>query len=91
MIPVMVMLRPGKWSERVKLAVMAVAIGVMVYGVTNPYERLKALTRGVSGMTREDWQAFVDGLAIPDEARARLKALSPATYVGNAEELARRV
>jgi adenylosuccinate lyase len=61
------------------------------YGVPNPYEQLKALTRGRSGMTRESLHAFIDGLAIPDDAKARLKALTPATYTGLAERLARRI
>jgi adenylosuccinate lyase len=61
------------------------------YGVPNPYEQLKALTRGKSGITRESLHAFIDGLAIPAEARARLQALTPATYVGNAPALAKRV
>jgi adenylosuccinate lyase len=61
------------------------------YGVPNPYEQLKALTRGVTGMTRESLHAFIDGLAIPAEAKARLRALTPATYIGKAAELARRI
>ena len=61
------------------------------YGVENSYEQLKALTRGVSGMTRERLHAFVEGLAIPADAKTRLKALTPATYIGKAAELARRV
>ena len=61
------------------------------YGIANSYEQLKALTRGVSGMTRERLHAFIDGLAIPADAKVRLKALTPATYVGKAAELARRV
>ncbi len=61
------------------------------YGVPNPYEQLKALTRGRSGMTRESLHAFIDGLAIPDDAKARLKALTPASYTGLAETLANRV
>jgi adenylosuccinate lyase len=61
------------------------------YGVPNPYEQLKALTRGVTGITRESLHAFIDGLAIPAEAKARLRALTPATYVGKAAELAKRV
>jgi len=61
------------------------------YGVANPYERLKALTRGKTGITRESLHAFIGALAIPDEAKARLLALTPATYVGQAAELARRV
>jgi adenylosuccinate lyase len=60
------------------------------YGVPNPYEQLKALTRGKGGITRAALHAFIDGLAIPEEARQRLKALAPATYVGKAAELARR-
>ena len=61
------------------------------YGVPNPYERLKALTRGVTGMTRESLHAFIDDLAIPADAKARLKALTPATYIGKAAELAKRI
>jgi adenylosuccinate lyase len=61
------------------------------YGVPNPYEQLKALTRGRAGITRAELHAFIDGLGLPDAAKARLKALSPATYVGKAAELARRV
>jgi adenylosuccinate lyase len=61
------------------------------YGTPNPYERLKELTRGKSGMTRESLHAFIDGLEIPADAKARLKALTPATYIGNAAALARRV
>ncbi|MDH5285470.1 MAG: adenylosuccinate lyase [Betaproteobacteria bacterium] len=61
------------------------------HGIPEPYEKLKSLTRGRAGITREGLHAFIDGLAIPDEAKARLKALTPATYVGLAESLARRV
>jgi len=61
------------------------------YGLPEPYEQLKALTRGQRGMTREALHAFVDGLALPPDAKARLKALTPAGYVGRAEALARRV
>ncbi len=59
------------------------------YGVPNPYEQLKALTRG-KGITREALHEFVRGLAIPAEARDALLALTPADYVGKAGELARR-
>ena len=61
------------------------------YGIDNPYEQLKELTRGKHGITRESLHAFIDALAIPAQVRARLKALTPATYVGKAEALARRV
>ena len=49
------------------------------YGIANPYEQLKALTRGKSGMTRESLHAFIDGLALPADAKARLKALHAST------------
>jgi adenylosuccinate lyase len=61
------------------------------YGIANPYEQLKALTRGKTGMTRESLHAFIDALALPPDVKARLKALSPATYIGLAAELAKRV
>jgi adenylosuccinate lyase len=61
------------------------------YGVPNPYEQLKSLTRGKGGITRQSLHAFIDNLAVPAEAKARLKALTPATYVGKAAELARRI
>jgi adenylosuccinate lyase len=73
--------------------VLAEAIQTLMrrYGLPEPYEQLKALTRGVSGMTRESLRAFIDTLALPDDAKARLQALTPATYVGLAETLAKRV
>jgi adenylosuccinate lyase len=60
------------------------------YGLENPYEQLKELTRG-KGITREALQAFVTTLAIPDDAKQLLLALTPATYVGRAVELAKRI
>jgi len=60
------------------------------YGLPEPYEQLKALTRG-KGITRESLQQFIAGLAIPDAERARLLALAPWTYTGKAAELARRI
>jgi adenylosuccinate lyase len=61
------------------------------YGIANPYEQLKALTRGVTGMTRESLHAFIAGLDLPADAKARLLALTPSTYIGKAAELAKRV
>ena len=61
------------------------------YAVPNPYEQLKELTRGKGGITRETLHVFIDGLAIPDAEKTRLKEMSPATYVGKAEELAKRI
>jgi adenylosuccinate lyase len=61
------------------------------YGVENPYEQLKALTRGKAGITRATLAEFIRGLDIPEEARQRLLALTPATYTGKAAVLARRL
>lgn len=61
------------------------------YGVENPYEKLKDLTRGKDGITPEVLRVFIESLAIPDTAKASLLALTPALYVGKAEELAKRI
>ena len=61
------------------------------YGVPQPYERLKALTRG-QAVTREALAEFIQGLEeLPEKARQRLLALTPRTYTGNAETQARRI
>ena len=57
------------------------------YGLPEPYEQLKALTRG-ERITREALHAFIGGLALPDDAKKRLLALTPATYIGAAAKLA---
>jgi adenylosuccinate lyase len=61
------------------------------YGVENPYEQLKALTRGKGGITREALHEFIATLAIPQEARDRLLAMTPGSYIGKAQELAKRI
>ena len=73
--------------------VLAEAIQTVMrrHGLPEPYEQLKALTRGKTGMTRESLRAFIEGLALPADAKSRLLALTPATYVGLAARLARRV
>ena len=73
--------------------VLAEAIQTVMrrYGLPQPYEQLKALTRGKSGMTPEALHAFIEALALPDDAKKRLASLTPATYVGLAEALAARV
>ena len=60
------------------------------FGVSNPYEKLKELTRG-KGITPDALLAFVDSLEIPDDAKAELKALTPASYIGNAVAQAERI
>lgn len=57
------------------------------YGIDNPYEKLKALTRG-SAITEQNLQDFINTLDLPEEAIAALKALKPATYTGIAGRLA---
>ncbi len=59
------------------------------HGIADPYEQLKALTRG-RAIDREAIRGFIAGLAIPAEAREALLALTPRGYVGRAEALARR-
>ena len=75
----------GAWE------VLAEAVQTVMrrYAVPEPYEKLKALTRG-RGITREDLQAFIATLPIPPQARDDLLRLTPATYIGAAAELARR-
>jgi adenylosuccinate lyase len=56
--------------------------------MANPYERLKELTRG-RRVTAEIMKEFVEGLELPEEDKTRLKEMTPASYVGMAEELAK--
>ena len=60
------------------------------YAVPQAYEQLKALTRGKDGITPETLRQFINGLVIPDGAKAELLALTPAAYIGKAVELAQR-
>ena len=60
------------------------------YGIPEPYEKLKALTRG-KPVTREMLQEFVQSLDIPDDASKRLLELTPATYTGLAGNLAKDI
>ena len=58
------------------------------YGLPEPYEQLKELTRG-QGMTQERIQFFIQGLGLPSQAAQALLALTPATYIGDATGLAK--
>ncbi|MFZ6777408.1 adenylosuccinate lyase [Undibacterium sp. Ji83W] len=60
------------------------------YAVENAYEQLKELTRG-KGITKEALQEFVEGLAIPREAKDLLLAMTPANYTGIAAKLAKAI
>ena len=61
------------------------------YGIEKPYEQLKDLTRGKAGITRETLAVFIAKLAIPAAEKDRLLALTPASYIGKAAELAKRI
>jgi adenylosuccinate lyase len=60
------------------------------YGIEQPYEKLKALTRG-RGMDRETLHAFIDALELSGTVKTELKALTPANYVGNAAAQAKKI
>ncbi len=60
------------------------------YGIENPYEKLKEMTRG-KGITRESLQKFINNLDIPDDAKKRLLEMTPANYIGNAAAQAKNI
>lgn len=60
------------------------------YGIEEPYEKLKALTRG-NVMDQAKIQSFIDTLDIPESAKTELKALTPASYIGNASAQAKNI
>ncbi|HET6913165.1 MAG TPA: adenylosuccinate lyase [Rhodanobacteraceae bacterium] len=72
--------------------VLAEAIQTLMrrHGLPEPYEQLKALTRG-KGITRESLREFINALDLPADAKQRLLELTPATYTGLAAELARDI
>ena len=62
------------------------------YNVSGAYEQLKELTRGKDGINRESLRVFIGGLTgIPESEKQRLIALTPATYIGRAAELAKKI
>jgi adenylosuccinate lyase len=60
------------------------------YSIEKPYEKLKELTRG-QGITQEKMQHFIETLAIPEEAKQRLRDMTPASYIGNAALQAQKI
>jgi adenylosuccinate lyase len=60
------------------------------FGLPNPYEQLKELTRG-KAITQESIRAFIEGLDLPKAEKARLLKLTPGSYTGLAQDLARRI
>jgi len=60
------------------------------YGIENPYEKLKEMTRG-NQVDQASLRTFILSLEIPDAARQQLLQLTPASYIGNADKLAREI
>jgi adenylosuccinate lyase len=60
------------------------------YGIANPYEQLKELTRG-KGISKEALRVFIEGLDIPETAKQQLLAMTPANYIGRAVDLAKKI
>jgi adenylosuccinate lyase len=60
------------------------------YGIENPYEKLKALTRGQE-INQQLIQEFVADLDIPTEAKEHLMQLTPSSYIGIANKLADKI
>ena len=60
------------------------------YGIEQPYEKLKELTRGKKDISKESLHAFIKTLDLPEDARQRLLELTPANYIGLASELAKK-
>ncbi|MBY6205399.1 adenylosuccinate lyase [Halomonas denitrificans] len=85
---------PSRIGEDIDRAweVLAEAIQTVmrVHGIEQPYEKLKALTRG-QRIDGEQVRAFIESLALPDDERDRLLALRPADYTGNAAAMARAI
>ncbi|MGE4070219.1 MAG: adenylosuccinate lyase [Lysobacterales bacterium] len=75
----------GAWE------VLAEAVQTVMrrYGLPQPYEQLKALTRG-NRIEAQAMREFIEGLELPAEARQRLLDLTPGSYIGLAATLARR-
>ena len=60
------------------------------YGIENPYEKLKEMTRG-KVITRDDLHQLINSVELPDDARERLLQLTPQSYIGNADEQAKDI
>ena len=73
--------------------VLAEAIQTVMkrHSIDDAYEQLKELTRGKGSITRDALQVFIRSLSIPPAEKERLLALTPVTYVGLAETLAKRL
>jgi len=72
-------------------AVLGEAIQTVMrrYDIPEPYEKLKALTRGKDGIDQAALTAFIENLDVPETVKSELKKLSPASYIGLATELSK--
>ena len=72
-------------------AVLGEAIQTVMrrYDIAEPYEKLKALTRGKDGIDQAALEVFIENLQVPDSVKVELKKLTPANYIGLAESLAK--
>jgi adenylosuccinate lyase len=61
------------------------------YGIENPYEQLKELTRGKGGINKESLHAFISGLDVPADAKKSLLDMTPASYIGKAVALTKHI
>jgi adenylosuccinate lyase len=77
---------------RANWAVLAEAIQTVMrrYGIPQPYEKLKELTRGRDDISAEDLRSFIQSLNLPADVKNDLLALEPRGYIGNAEQQIRR-
>ena len=60
------------------------------HGIAQPYEQLKALTRGRKEITAESLREFIDSLSLPPAVKNELNQLTPARYTGNAQQTAEK-
>ena len=61
------------------------------YHIENAYDKLKDLTRGKTGITRDSLRVFIQSLDIPEGDKKRLLELTPETYTGQAEALSKNI
>ncbi|QDH71770.1 adenylosuccinate lyase [Lysobacter alkalisoli] len=86
---------PERLAEDLDAAweVLAEAVQTVMrrHGLPNPYEQLKALTRGQDGINAASMRVFIEGLDLPAETRQTLLDMTPGSYTGLAERLAREI
>lgn len=61
------------------------------YGIAEPYEKLKVLTRGKQGINQKSLHEFIDTLEMPEEAKQALRKMTPANYIGNAVDTIKKL